>query len=194
MRNITSTINKLSEYDAKRSKDAGTSFDEKLFLFSTVQMLRPKSILEIGVSAGHATLWLAAAAKTVGAKMTSIDNWSAAHGGKAKGPEKAKKRLDDNGLLDVVNFVATDSVPYLKAIAENSIDLVWVDGDHSLSGAIADMTEAIRVARQLVLVHDTNQRAYTTVREACLNVCDRGCFFDSLRGMFMITPREEVKK
>lgn len=194
MRDLASTVERLIAYDAQYGKDAGTGVDEKLFLLAAVGMVKPSSILEIGVSAGHATLWLAAAAQLAGARMVSVDNWSAAHGGRAKGPEKAITRLKDNGLEGTVEFVNSDSVAYLRSCADGEFDLVWVDGDHSVEGATADIKEALRVAGKLVIVHDTNQQAYRTVREACLSVCDRGCFFDSLRGMFFVTPGEEVRK
>jgi len=193
MRDLASVVERLVAYDAQYGKDAGTGIDEKLFLLATVFMVEPRSILEIGVSAGHATLWLAAAARLAGARMVSVDDWSAAHGGRAKGPEKAAKRLEDNGLAGAVEFVGSDSVTYLRSCADKEFDLVWVDGDHSLEGASADIKEALRVAGKLVIVHDTNQKAYSTVREACLSVCERGCFFDSLRGMFLVTPGEEVR-
>lgn len=193
MRDLASVVERLAAYDAIHGKDAGTGIDEKLFLLATVLMVKPRSILEIGVSAGHATLWLAAAARLSGARMVSVDDWSAAHGGRAKGPEKAAKRLADNGLADAVEFIGNDSVAYMRSCADKGFDLVWVDGDHSFEGASADIREALRVAGKLVIVHDTNQKAYATVREACLGICEHWCFFDSLRGMFLITPGEEVR-
>lgn len=161
-----SSVDFMVEFDKKYPKCAGTAEPEKLLLYSLLRHMKPKTVLEIGVSAGHMTCWLALAMLKNGeGKVTSVDNFSRAHGGEADTPEIPKSRLRKAGLLQWVDFVKSDSVEYLKAQADNSYDFVWVDADHSYDGAYEDIIEALRVAKKGVGVHDVCQ-IYDGPREA----------------------------
>ena len=180
-------VNDLIIYDERHSQGAGTNTEEKLFLYGLVRMAKPKSILEIGVSRGHMTAWLALALahNGNGGALTSLDNWSRAHGGEATSPLWAQKRLDDNRLGGRVNFVSSSSLDYLRAQPTESFDFVWVDGDHSYEGAKADIVEAMRVASKLVGVHDTNQQ-YSGPRKAAEQLANgQGFWVNGCRGMWI---------
>lgn len=89
------------------------------FLHALIRGRRPARILELGTSYGYSTLFLADAAKQVGARVISMDliDYKQAH---------AREQLTKAGLADVVEFRLGDAV---AMIAEDSatFDLVLLD-------------------------------------------------------------------
>ena len=89
------------------------------FLHALVLGRRPARILELGTSYGYSTLFLADAAKQVGARVISMDliDYKQAH---------AREQLAKAGLADVVEFRLGDAV---AMIADDSgpFDLVLLD-------------------------------------------------------------------
>lgn len=164
-----SNIRQLIEYDHRNPKGAGSNIEEKLFLFGLLRMIKPSRVLEIGVSRGHMTAWLALALHMNGkGELVSVDNFSKAHGGQAASCEPARTRVRANGMRSPT-FVTSDSVAYLTSQPDDSFDVVWVDGDHSYDGARADIVESLRVASKVVCVHDTSQ-LYSGPRDAIADV------------------------
>jgi len=188
-------IRSLIEYDAQHPKKAGSNLEEKLFLFGLVRMIKPARVLEIGVSAGHMTAWLALALEqNKKGELVSVDNFSKAHGGEAGDEKPARRRLAANGLAERVDFVKSDSVEFLQKQPDNSFDFVWVDGDHSFDGARADIVEALRVARYVVGVHDTNQ-LYDGPREAIKAIMPLqtlGFWVEGCRGIWLYNVGREA--
>lgn len=166
-------IQKLLEYDRLFHKGAGSGEAEHFILYGLLRMLNPEKVLEIGVSRGHMTSWLALALEdnASGGKLISVDNWSRAHGGEATSPARAQKRLHDNKIKTSVDFVKSDSVPFMESQETDSFDFVWVDGDHSFEGAKADILQALRICKPggTIAVHDTHQQ-YSGVRDAINNI------------------------
>ena len=157
----------LTALDEQYPKAAGTSNPEKTLLYSLIRHIQPATVLEVGVSAGHMTCWLALALKNNGkGHLTSVDNFSRAHGGEADSDAVPRARVRRAALSPWVSFVTSDSVEYLKAQADKSFDFVWIDADHSYEGAYADVIEALRVAKIGVGVHDVYQ-LYDGPRRAC---------------------------
>ena len=194
---MSQLINKLTKFDKKHTKHCGSALEEKLYVHSNIRLLKPRKVLEIGVSAGHMTCWIAAALEDNDHNLpqgerephgmcTSVDNWSGNHGGKAHSSTKAEQRLFENGLGHRVHFVGSDSQEFLKAQPDDCFDIVWVDGDHSFEMAEADTEEAIRVAKQLVMVHDA--RNIGAVREACKAI-GGGAHVRGRRGIWVFDPR-----
>jgi len=157
----------LIALDEKFPKCAGTANPEKTLLYSIVRHIQPATVLEVGVSAGHMTCWLALALKNNGkGHLISVDNFSRAHGGEATSDAVPRARVSRASLSPWVTFITSDSVEYLKAQPDKSIDFVWIDADHSYDGAYADITEALRIAKIGVGVHDVCQ-LYDGPRKAC---------------------------
>lgn len=89
------------------------------FMYQMVKASKAQTILEVGTSYGYSTLWLACAAKEIGAKVITfeIDN------------EKANYAIDQlvkAGLANVVDFRVGDAVERIKAAPE-MFDFVLVD-------------------------------------------------------------------
>ncbi|MCK5607726.1 class I SAM-dependent methyltransferase [Candidatus Pacearchaeota archaeon] len=160
------SVRNLIEYDVKNPAGAGTSMEEKLFIYGLLAQSGFERVLEIGVSRGHMTAWMGLAQCQNGCEMVSVDNYSRAHGGEAINSDYAERRLSKNEIYGTVDFIVSDSLDYLKEQPDNSFGMVWVDGDHSYEGALADIREAMRVAEHIVGVHDTCQQ-YDGPRKAC---------------------------
>jgi len=99
-------------------------------LWGLVVATLPKSIVEIGVRKGDSTTILAHAAKTVGAKMLSVDIVPC---------PGAVRRIADLGLVDTITFSCTGSRAAAETVADESVDLIYIDGDHKEAGVQADI-------------------------------------------------------
>jgi caffeoyl-CoA O-methyltransferase len=91
------------------------------FLHALVLAKRPRSILEIGTSGGYSTMWLASAARSVGATVVTLEI----------DPAKvrlATSNLREAGLDEAVAIVHTDAFDYLRDRRE-PIDFVFLDAE-----------------------------------------------------------------
>lgn len=81
------------------------------FLHALILARRPRRILELGTSYGYSTLFLADAARAVGAQVVTMElaDYKQAH---------AREQLDEAGLADVVDFRLGDAVAMLAADPE----------------------------------------------------------------------------
>lgn len=173
----------LATYDAAHQRGAGTAIEEKMLVAGMVATLGAKKILDVGVSCGHMTAWLALAAEATKGKVDSVDNWSRAHGGEATGHMPALTRLVSTKLDKFVTFHKSDSVAFMRSKLALAYDFAWIDADHSYEGALADVNEAIRISR-VVAVHDTSQQLYDGPRRACRDI-GGGFWIDGLRGVWL---------
>jgi predicted O-methyltransferase YrrM len=157
----------LNDLDERYPKCAGTANPEKTLMYSMIRHIQPETVLEVGVSAGHLTCWFAQALKNnEKGHLTSVDNFSRAHGGEASNPGVPQKRVNMAGLAPWVTIIKSDSMEFLEKQEGGSFDFVWIDADHSYEGAYADTMEALRVAKVGVGVHDVYQ-LYDGPRNAC---------------------------
>lgn len=95
--------------------------DTGRFLALLVRLVRPARILEIGTSDAYSTLWLADAARDVGARITTVERnaWKAG---------LARKSLGEGGLSDTVDLVEADAGDYLSS-AQGVFEFVFLDAD-----------------------------------------------------------------
>ncbi len=185
----------LAEYDITDLDGRGLRMPEKYVLYAVVCMLHPKRILEIGISRGHSTSWLArglADHPSVGidprrlqpGTLTAVDNWSKEGGGYADDSAPVRKRLADTGLTKYVEIVKADSQEFMKKQPSNSFDIVFVDGDHSEEMVRADIEQARRLASRLVIAHDVCSPELPHIRRVCEEI-GGGVFLDGERGMWL---------
>lgn len=181
------SLTRVYKLDMEKPHPGGVDFEGRLFLYSLIQLYRPARVIEIGTSAGRSAEWLAAAALDCSSecRIVCVDKWGHSHGGKAEGPGLAKARLRLANVLRAVEFVSADSHKWLPKQEAKSADIVWVDGDHSYEGAMADVVQARRVASRLVIVHDTV--ILPDVRRACDNI-GGGFHIDCERGFCLFQP------
>ena len=133
--------------------------DEAAYLFRLVKNLGTPESVEIGRFRGGSTFLLAAA----GAQVLSIDIDGARF--ESDGPALVNA-LDRVGLRDRAQLVVADSRTY--PVESSSIDLLFVDGDHSYDGVRTDFEHwwpALR-PRGHLLLHDAEEFADTDPRRA----------------------------
>ncbi|MFC1598948.1 O-methyltransferase [Patescibacteria group bacterium] len=90
------------------------------FLYDLILKNRPINMIEIGASNGYSTIWLALAAKEIGAKFTTYEFV----------PEKIRDlvhNLQRTKLIKYVNIIPDDANKRLAEITEK-IDFVFIDG------------------------------------------------------------------
>jgi predicted O-methyltransferase YrrM len=90
-------------------------------LHTLVLAARPRGIIEIGTSGGYSTIWLATAARAVGAGVTTLEI----------DPVKvrlANANLYAAGVDDVATVTEGDAFAYLRTRAE-PIDFVFLDAE-----------------------------------------------------------------
>ena len=122
-------LDKLERHDALE-REQGVPRRERLrqvtpdvgrFLHTLVLATRPRCILEIGASAGYSTVWLATAARSVGATVITLEI----------DPDKVQRatsNLREAGLDDVVTIVQGDAFDYLRDRRE-PVDFVFLDAE-----------------------------------------------------------------
>lgn len=93
--------------------------DVGTFLHSLILARRPRRILEVGTSYGYSTLFLADAARVVGAQVVSLElaDYKQAF---------AQEQLDKAGLSDVVEFQLGDAVSNIRG-DRGTFDFVLLD-------------------------------------------------------------------
>ncbi len=123
------TLDKLERQDALE-REQGVSRQVRLrqvtpdvgrFLHTLVLATQPQSILEIGSSGGYSTVWLATAARSLGATVTTLEIDPAK-------VQRATSTLRDAGLDDVVTIVEGDAFDYLRDRRE-PLDFVFLDAE-----------------------------------------------------------------
>jgi predicted O-methyltransferase YrrM len=87
-----------------------------------VQTLAARNVVEIGTSRGVSTLWLADAVRSTGGHVLTVDVDRAAQ-------DAAEESVRAAGLADRVTFRQDDGGAMLAALAEGSVDLLFLDAE-----------------------------------------------------------------
>lgn len=151
-----------------------------------VERIRPKFIAEIGVRAGYSA-WAMLDAAGPDCRYWGIDLDQGTHGGDPGALDHARRILEPWGPEIVVG----DSQRRL-ALPEG-IDLLHIDGDHSLSGCLNDLRLARTCGAAWALVDDYFNME--SVERAVGRFCDREglvptIIHDGHRGMALIDMDE----
>lgn len=156
-------------FPASLSPEAG------LLLHGLVRNTRPRVIVEVGTFCSMSTHWIASALLENGcepgrdAVIHCFDDFGPVHKGPWRDAEMLEgrldfvtERLDRAGLLNFVRFHPGDSAPNIAAAHEElraagGVDFAFIDGDHSVPGAVADFlaTEPVLNTGGYAVVHDT---------------------------------------
>ena len=133
-------------------------------LYAISKLGQPENYLEIGVRRGRSVCIVAAASPHV--NIYGFDLWQKGYGGNDNpGPDFVKdelKRLGHNGKTEFISGDSHVTVPkFLKDNPDLTFDLITVDGDHSLVGALDDLTNVIdRLKVGGVLIFDDIDNPY----------------------------------
>ena len=84
-----------------------------------IQAARFKNLVEVGVSHGYSTVWLADAARMTGGRLKAIDI-------NPRSIDIGRRNLTEAGLADWVDFVVGDALEVLPGL-EGQVDFVLLD-------------------------------------------------------------------
>ena len=123
--------------------------DEMSRLFKILlHLVKPKRVLEIGMSIGFSTTSLALAAKKFGGTVTTIEIDETM-------VEVARKAFEREGVSENIEIVVGDAIEVLREMESESFDVVFQDS--TKRGYPVMLEDCIRVLRKggLFLVDDT---------------------------------------
>ncbi|SMG66777.1 [weak similarity to] O-methyltransferase, family 3 [methanotrophic bacterial endosymbiont of Bathymodiolus sp.] len=145
------------------SHPASVNIDVANLYYSLTKMVRPLLVVEIGCFIGFSTLHFAQALREQGfGKIISIDafDWDVDAGnGEQNRQEVAEHYRKKSQLEDIITYVKGYSGQVYADLTkdiEQQIDLLYIDGDHSVKGAFEDFNtyyDDVRVGGYLIL-HD----------------------------------------
>jgi predicted O-methyltransferase YrrM len=134
-------------------------------LYYLASALQPHSILEVGTHVGASTSMLALALrrmhdsaskpKLVTVDITEVNDpergaWKRI--GCSQSPAEVMRTI---GCQDLVTFVASPSIPYLRSCQER-FDLIFLDGDHAATAVYQEIPAALELLNPggAILLHD----------------------------------------
>lgn len=136
-------LTRLEEEDTRERSD-GTHRSVRLrqitpevgaFLHTLVLATHPKRILEIGTSGGYSSIWLAMAARAIGASVTTLEIDPAK-------VQRARPSLDEAGVNDVVTMIEGDAFEYLDR-QDEPFQFVFLDSEKEDYDAFLDRIVAV---------------------------------------------------
>ena len=145
------------------SHPASVNIDVANLYYSFTKMVRPLLVVEIGCFIGFSTLHFAQALREQAfGKIISIDafDWDVeTDKGEQNRQEVAEYYRKKSNMEDIITYIKGYSGQVYSDIAkdiEKQIDLLYIDGDHSVKGAFEDFNtyyDDVRVGGYLIL-HD----------------------------------------
>ncbi|MBU0943505.1 MAG: class I SAM-dependent methyltransferase [Proteobacteria bacterium] len=147
------------------SHPASVNIDVAQYYYCITKMLRPLLVVEIGCFIGFSTLHFAKALKELSfGKVISIDAFDHnvdAGRGMVNRQEVAEYYRKKAGLEDIITYVKGYSTLVYTKIRDqikNKIDLLYIDGDHTVKGMFGDFNtyyDDVRVGGYII-IHDVN--------------------------------------
>jgi predicted O-methyltransferase YrrM len=133
------------------------------FLFALAASQAGIEVLEIGGSRGYSSIWLAAGARVLGGRVTSLEN------DPAKGTAW-RTNVAEAGLDEWAELVEGDAVTTLQ-VAEDTFDLVFLDAEKDDYEALFALARRLLepgglVVADNVLSHAETLGAYSAARQA----------------------------
>jgi len=110
-----------------------------------VRATAARRVLEVGTSNGYSTLWLAEACAAIGGRVTTLEY-------AADKIALATATFARSGLAERIELVHIDAGAWLRAAAEASIDLLFLDSERSqYLGWWPDLRRVLRPGGLLVV-------------------------------------------
>lgn len=133
-----------SEYGWK-----GCGVNECWYLYGMIRALRPGNVVEIGVFNGCSSVWIAKALQDNGqGQLWSIDK---------NDTPLALKRAEVLEVSNIIHFIKSDSSEFAKTWPHGRcVDVLWIDGNHTILGVSADYINWVPFVREngMVMAHD----------------------------------------
>ena len=152
-------LRRLEERDAREREEGAArrlrlrqvTPDVGRFLHTLVLATYPASIVEVGTSGGYSTIWLATAAREVGATVTTLEI----------DPVKvqtAAASLGDAGLSEVVDLRETDAFAYLRG-RRDAIGFAFLDAEKEDYAAFFELLVPLLPAGGLLVADNLTSHA-----------------------------------
>jgi predicted O-methyltransferase YrrM len=153
-------------YEQGREHDAGTADrrermrnvepESARMLAVLVRALCPRSMLELGTSNGYSTIWLADAARAVGARLTSVE----IDPGRSA---RSRRNLRRAGLGEHVELRLEDAYATLAQAPDHAWDLIFLDAERpAYSGYWPELVRTLR-PRGLLVVDNVVSHAHELI-------------------------------
>jgi predicted O-methyltransferase YrrM len=152
-------LDELERHDA-REREQGAPREQRLrqvtpevgrFLHTLVLATRPRSIVEIGTSGGYSTVWLATAARVVGADVVTLEIDPAKVG-------RATASLREAGVDGVATIVEGDAFAYLRE-RRKPLDFVFLDAEKEDYTAFLELIVPLLPAGGLLVADNLTSHA-----------------------------------
>lgn len=127
-----------------RDEAFGCRLELALEVFEARRRRQPVRYLELGVRLGHSLAYVAAVAAEAGVAFSAlaVDAWLPHYGAEVqRGPRYVLERLEALGIAPGRIELATANTHEYLPTLERTFNLILVDGDHSPSGARADLED-----------------------------------------------------
>lgn len=129
------------------------------FLESHIKKIKPKLVLETGTNSGCFSVVLKLVNNDSKIITFGIDSWS-----------KDTTDFINDKFGNFITFIHGDSkITLSEFTTEDTIDMAWVDGDHSYNGALTDLRNCKRLKIKHIFIDDVNLSA------EILNAVDTFC-------------------
>jgi predicted O-methyltransferase YrrM len=128
-----------------------------LILYALTMMVRPKIAIEIGSRRGGSAIWIARAMEENNfGHLTCIDAFVDRHGGAQGFLPHFHYNIKEMGLdhrITLIHALSTDAVSQ----ASQECELLFIDGDHSYDGCLADIQNYVPRVRSggALMIHDS---------------------------------------
>jgi predicted O-methyltransferase YrrM len=159
LRDMRDDFERLSSASAQERADAMSAFyipvtpEAGRLLYSLVRAIRPKTVVEFGMSFGISAIHLASAVRDNGAGKVVTTELSAAK------ITAAKKTFAETGLDDLITVLEGDALSTLKDL-DGSVDFVLLDGWKELYLPVLRLLEP-RLSPGTLIVADNTEMADT---------------------------------
>jgi len=156
---VRAVLTRLEEEDARDRSD-GSPRSVRLrqitpevgaFLHTLVLASRPRRILEIGTSGAYSTIWMATAARTVGATVTTLEIDPAK-------VQRAIPNIREAGVSDTVTIIQTDAFEYLDR-QDALFQFVFLDAEKEDYDAFLDCLVEILPVGGLIVADNLTSHA-----------------------------------
>ena len=141
--------------------------DTARLLAVLIRSLAPRQLLEIGTSNGYSTVWLADAARDVGASVVSVEI-------DAERSAQAAANLAAAGLAHVVELRVEDAASTLATAPSETFDLILLDAERDAYTAYwPDLVRTLTLRGLLVVDNATSHASELEAFEDLISSDDR---------------------
>jgi predicted O-methyltransferase YrrM len=158
-----------------------------LFLHFLVATLKPKIVLEVGMSLGFSTAWIASACKEHGGKVYAVEHFTPK-------VEIARENFKNLNLMDTIEIIVDDALPVLASWPRDKpVDFLFLDANRNqYHEYFPHLLEILSDDGVLVVDNAGNLKRHMKTFFDQFKELDFGtpCFLDLDNGLFLFTKNK----